>query len=206
MSGEDLPTQETCTDRCTSASQSLLYLTGYALSCNLHSSMSRGDQHCCMTCEEQHCYTRQFRKVVFAQRVHLGVGFTQAPEQAAVQALLRGCRVLDQRGKLVVVPYEAECMRAHEGAQHSGERDLPGLVHDAHVEDPVLQQRVRCAEACAADLSCTASVSADTRSDINNSLARGHWAVLTSDKSCFFSSPTETESWALDLYVPYAAP
>ena len=80
------------------------------------------------------------------------MGFAQAPEQAAVQALLGSGRVLDQRGELVVVPYEAECARPHEGAQHSGQRDLPGLVHDAHVKRPVLQQRVRRAEACAADL------------------------------------------------------
>ena len=90
-----------------------------------------------------------------AQRMHPRVGFTQAPEQAAVQALLGGCGVLDQRGELVVVPYEAECARAHDGAQGSGQRDLPGLIHNAHVKNAALQQGMRRAEACTANLEST---------------------------------------------------
>ena len=111
------------------------------------------------------------------------MGFTQAPEQAAVQALLSCGKGLDQGWKLVVVPYKAELVRSQDCTQHSGQRDLPGLIHYAHVKQPPLEQRVRSAEACTADLeSERATASLESSSDIqslNNisSLATGVWTV-----------------------------
>jgi len=80
------------------------------------------------------------------------VGLAQALEQAAVQALLSSSRVLDERGELMVVPYKAEGVCPHDRAQHSGQRDLPGLVYDACIKEPAMQQRMRCAEARASNL------------------------------------------------------
>lgn len=119
-------------------------------------------------------WTSQCSILAPCQRMYLRMGFTQAPEQAALQALLSGCRILDQRGELVVVPHEAECLRPHDGAQHSGQCDLPGLIHDAHVKHAALQQGMRRAEACTANLkSHSTSISSQALCNRDDSLCTG---------------------------------
>ena len=81
------------------------------------------------------------------------MGFAEALEEAAGEALGRGLGVLHQRRQLEMVPHQAEAAGEHQTAQHRRDSDLPGLVHYAHIKGAPHQQRMTHSQACAAHLS-----------------------------------------------------
>lgn len=66
----------------------------------------------------------------------------EAVEEARAQALSLGCGALHQRGQLVGVAYESKGSGLQQGRQAGRQGYLACLVHEAHVEGLVAQQRM----------------------------------------------------------------
>ena len=86
------------------------------------------------------------------RRAHLRVHLAQAAEERDGQACPAGRVALHQRRQLVVVADQAERARAQQRRQYRRQRQLPGLVDQAHVEHAPAQHRVLRAQARAGHL------------------------------------------------------